>query len=109
MAAEKLLIEQMTLRQRKKQRPITTAVFDTLKVARQLQDASVEVKQAEAIVLAIGQSHENAASKADIAVLKTDMALMEARLMAAFSSAINRMLMGQLVVAGLLFAALKLF
>ncbi len=48
---------------------------------------------------------ENAATEADIAKLELGMA----ELKAAFSNAINRMLMAQLVIAGLLFAALKLF
>ena len=40
---------------------------------------------------------------------KADLGLLKAELLAAFSNAINRMLIAQLAVAGLLFAALKLF
>ena len=45
----------------------------------------------------------------DTVSTKSDMELMEALMLAAFSNAINRMLIAQLAIAGLLFAALKLF
>ena len=41
--------------------------------------------------------------------VKTDMDLLKAAMLAAFSNTVNRMLLAQLAVAGLLFAALKLF
>ena len=100
---------------------MTTAVFDTLKASRNLKAAGVAEAQAEAIVTTMADAFDDtvatkadmnkleAGVKADIAAVKADMDLMEARMLAAFSNAINRMLIAQLAVAGLLFAALKLF
>ena len=100
---------------------MTTAVFDTLKASDNLKAAGIEAKQAEAIVHTMAGAFEDtvatksdldkleASVKADIAVVKADMELMEARMLAAFSNTVNRMLIAQLAVAGLLFAALKLF
>ena len=89
---------------------MTTAVFDTLKASDNLKAAGIEAKQAEAIVHTMaGAFEDTVATKSDIAAVKSDMELMEARMLAAFSNAINRMLIAQLAIAGLLFAALKLF
>ena len=65
-------------------------------------------------------SRESLATKADLAQLegrleakfaglKADFAKLEGRREAKFAAAINKMLLGQLAVAGVLFAALKLF
>ncbi len=59
----------------------------------------------KAIAAAAGTSRQDLATKADIAELKVDFAKLEAKL----AAAINKMLLGQLAAAGLLFAALKLF
>ena len=59
----------------------------------------------KAIVAVNEAGRQDLATKADIAELKVDFAKLEAKL----ASAINKMLLGQLAVAGLLFAALKLF
>lgn len=100
---------------------MTTAVFDTLKASRNLKAAGVAEAQAEAIVTTMADAFDDtvatkadmdkleAGVKVDIATVKADMELMEARILAAFSNAINRMLIAQLAIAGLLFAALKLF
>lgn len=48
--------------------------LDTLRTARDLEDAGLDRRQAEAIASAIGQADQQAATKADIAVLKTDIA-----------------------------------
>ena len=63
----------------------------------------------KAIVAATEAGRLDLATKADIAELRVDFAKLEGRLEAKFAAAINRMLLGQLAVAGLLFAALKLF
>lgn len=89
---------------------MTTAVFDTLKASRKLKAAGIDEAHAEAIVQSVAEAFEDTVStKSDIAAVKSDMELMEARMLAAFSNAINRMLIAQLAIAGLLFAALKLF
>ena len=118
---------------------MTTAVFDTLKASRNLKAAGVAESQAEAIVTTMADAFDDtvatkadmdkleasvkadiagvkadmdkleASVKADIASVRADMDLMEARMVAAFGNAINRTLIAQLAVAGLLFAALKLF
>ena len=58
----------------------------------------------QAIVAANGAARQELATKADIAELKVDFAALEAKL----AAAIDRMLLDQLAVAWLLFAALKL-
>ena len=111
---------------------MTTAVFDTLKVTRHLENAGIETRHAEAIVQSMAEAFEDtvatkadidklaastkadiakleASTKADIDTVRKNLELMEARMLAAQSNAINRMLIAQLAVAGLLFAALKLF
>ena len=77
-------------------------MFDSLEAARGLEAAGVERNHAEAMVKAIVAATE--ASRKDLAT-KADIARLEAKL----AAAINKMLLGQLAVAGLLFAALKLF
>ena len=100
---------------------MTTAVFDTLKASDNLKAAGIEAKQAEAIVHTMAGAFEDtvptksdldkleASVKSDIAAVKADMDLLKADMLAAFSNTVNRMLIAQLAVAGLLFAALKLF
>ena len=84
-------------------------MFDSLEVARELEAAGIERGHAAAMVKAVVAVNEagrqDLATKADIAELKVDFAKLEAKL----AAAINKMLLGQLAVAGLLFAALKLF
>ncbi len=96
---------------------MTTAVFDTLKAARHLEDAGIETKQAEAIVTTMAKAFDDSvATKADLADVKADLAAVKAELKqdnadlkAELATAVNRMLLAQLAIAGLLFAALKLF
>ena len=89
---------------------MTTAVFDTLKAARQLEDAGIETRQAEAIVSTMAKAFDDSvATKADLAALKADLQQVKAELKAELATAVNRMLPAQLAIAGLLFAALKLF
>ena len=111
---------------------MTTAVFDTLKASRKLKAVGIEEAHAEAIVQSMVEAFEDTvATKADLAKLeasvkadlaavradmdkletsvKADMDLLKADMLAAFSNTVNRILLAQLVVAGLLFAALKLF
>ena len=88
-------------------------MFDSLEVARELEAAGVERRHAAAMVkaiVAVNQAgRQDLATKADIAELRVDFAKLEGRLEAKLAAAINRMLLSQLAVAGLLFAALKLF
>ena len=96
---------------------MTTAVFDTLKAARHLEDAGIETRQAEAIVTTMAKAFDDSvATKADLAAVKADLGAVKAELKqdiadlkAEFATAVNRMLLAQLAIAGLLFAALKLF
>ena len=89
---------------------MTTAVFDTLKAARQLEDAGIETRQAEAIVSTMAKAFDDSvATKADLAALKADLQQVKAELKTELATAVNRMLLAQLAIAGLLFAALKLF
>ena len=64
------------------------------------------------IVVATEASREDLATKTDFARLEANFARLGAefaRLEAKFAAAINRMLLSQVAIAGLLFAALKLF
>lgn len=93
---------------------MTTAVFDTLKASRKLKAVGIEEAHAEAIVQSMAEAFEDTvATKSDLAKLeasvKSDMDLLKADMLVAFSNTVNRILLAQLVVAGLLFAALKLF
>ena len=76
--------------------------FDSLDAVRELEVAGVERNHAEAMVKTIVAARE--AGREDLAT-KADFAQLEAR----FAAAVNKMLLGQVAVAGLLFAALKLF
>lgn len=68
----------------------------------------VEHGQAEAMVrtmIAVGDAgRKDLATKADIAELKVEFARLEAK----FASAMNKMLLGQIAIAGVLFAAIAL-
>ena len=79
---------------------MATPVFDTLSAARQLEAAGIETKHAEAIVTAIRQSGESAVTKTGLEALRSDFK-------ADLSSAVNRMLLAQVAIAGLLFTAIK--
>ena len=98
--------------------------FDTLSAARSLEASGIEKQQAEAIVLAIRSSGETAATRTDLdtqtaalqgeikavaAELRGELATMTAELRGEISGAVNKMLLAQLAIAGLLFAALRIF
>ena len=103
---------------------MNTATFDTLSAARSLEAAGIESKQAEAIVGAIRSSGEASVTKTDLlastnelrgemkalaAELRGEMKAMAAELRGEISSAVNKVLLAQLAIAGLLFAAIKVF
>lgn len=56
---------------------MTTAVFDSLRAARDIEAAGLERAQAEAIADAIRQRHENSAKNADISALRGDVAVIK--------------------------------
>ena len=91
-------------------------MFDSLEAARELEAAGVERSHAAAVVKTVVAATEagrgGLATKADIAELKVDFAKLEAKfavLETRFAAAINKMVLSQIAVAGVLFAALKLF
>ena len=86
---------------------MAAAVFDALTAARQLEDAGIETRQAEAIVTTMARAFDD--SVATKAELKADIQQVKAELKTELATAVNRMLLAQLAIAGLLFAALKLF
>ena len=70
----------------------------------------------KAIAAAAGTGRQDLATKADIAELRVDFAKLEGKLEAKFAAletrfaaALNRMVLSQIAVAGVLFAALKFF
>ena len=79
-----------------------SGTFDTLAIARELQEAGFEAQQAEALVNAMSQERKD-----HVTTDKLDTAI--ARLEAALASAVNKMLLSQIAIAGALFAALRLF
>ena len=52
---------------------MVTAAFDTLTVSKELQDAGIEAKHAEAIALAVKQSQGDLATKQDLNLLRTEL------------------------------------
>ena len=64
--------------------------LDTLRTARDLEDAGLERRHAEAIASAIGQADEQAATKADIVALRSEFAALrsEFRWVFGFQSAV---------------------
>jgi len=81
---------------------MNTTSFNSLCEARSLEAVGIEAKQAEAIVQAIRSSGESA-------VTKTDLAATAAELQGEINAAVNKMLPTHVAIAGLLFAAIKLF
>ncbi len=79
-----------------------SGTFDTLATARELQAAGFEAEQAEALVNAMSQERKDyvTTDKLDASVAKLEAAL---------ATAVNKMLLSQIAIAGALFAALKLF
>ena len=85
---------------------MTTKPFDTLALARCLEAAGVANGQAQAIAAGIRDARADLVTKAD---LDAALAALESRQEAKLANAANRMLLGNIAIAGLLFAALKLF
>ena len=52
---------------------MTTYTLDTHATIKQLEDAGMDSRQAEAVVAAISRSDAELATKADLAVLKADI------------------------------------
>lgn len=52
---------------------------------------------------------DSVATKTDLAAVKADIAAVKAEIKTELATAVNRMLLAQLAIAGLLFAGLKLF
>ena len=76
--------------------------IDTLAAAKALERAGMENGHAEAVAVVVRDATADLATKADLNAL-------ESRLEAKLANSVNRMLLGNLAIAGLLFAALKLF
>lgn len=76
--------------------------FDTLTAAKNLQAAGMENGQAVAVAQVVQDATGDLVTKADLDTL-------ESRFDAKLANAINRILLGNLALAGLLFAALKLW
>ena len=87
--------------------------IDVLAAARALERAGMENGHAEAVAIVVRDATADLATKADLNALEDrlneKLASLEGRLEAKLANAINRMLLGNLAVAGLLFVALKLF
>ena len=87
--------------------------IDTLAAAQALERAGMENGQAEAVAVVVRDATDDLATKADLNALEDRLnerfAALGSRLEAKLANAVNRMLLGNMVVAGLLFAALKLF
>lgn len=83
--------------------------MDTLEAARGLEAAGFEREKAEALVrmvaAAVAAGREELATKADLAEFKTEF---KAELKAAFAAAVNKMLLSQIAVVGILLAAMVL-
>ena len=94
---------------------MNVAVMDTLEASRGLEAAGVEHGQTEAMVkmvaAATAASREDLATKADFAEIKAEFAELKtefAELKTEFATAVNRIILGQIAAAGVLFAAIAL-
>lgn len=107
------------------------ANFDTLAAARRLKAGGFDDNQIGALVKAMQISGESAATKSDLSVmdaslrreiaatraelrsmateLRGELATTKAELRADMNAMANKMLLSQLAIAGLLFAAIKTF
>lgn len=98
--------------------------MDTHAAFRELENGGFEARQAEALVRVIGRSDSELVTKADLAAHKADidsslavqkadidaaLTVLKADLKAEIAAMANKMIVGALAVAGLLFAALKLW
>lgn len=87
---------------------MNAVAFDTHEAVRGLEAAGVGHGRAEAMVrtmVAVSDAgRKDLATKADIAELKVEFARLEAK----FAAAVNRMLLSQIAVAGVLLAAMAL-
>ena len=86
--------------------------FDTLGIARGLEAAGVERRQAEAHAEALRKastaSLEYLATKADLATLRTEVAALEARLTQRLYAVVFAAVLANGLIAGALATALKL-
>ncbi len=80
--------------------------MDTLEAARGLEAAGFEHGQAEAVVKMVSAAtvagREDLTTKADFAELKAEFAELKAE----FAAAVNKMLLSQIAVVGILLAAM---
>lgn len=89
---------------------MNAAVMDTLEAARGLEAAGFDHGQAEAMVKMVSAvtavSREDLATKGDLAELKAELKAEMAEIRVEFAAAINRMLLSQIAVVGVLLAAM---
>lgn len=87
--------------------------LDTHAAVQDLTAAGFAPEQAEAIVATVARSESGLATKADVAVVKSDLAVVKSDLEAAITALEVRLVKWGigigLAIAGLLFAALRLF
>ena len=87
--------------------------MDTHAAFRELENGGFEARQAEALVSVISRSDSELVTKADMAAQKADidaaLTVLKADLKAEIAAMANKMIVGAFAVAGLLFAALKLW
>ena len=95
-------------------------VIDTAAAVRELEASGVEHSQAEAIVSVVVRAHADLATKSDIAGLESKIATMLSDVRADLITAVGetkvevanvrwQVILAVLAIAGVLFAALKLF
>ncbi len=81
---------------------MSTATFDSLQAARDLEKTGLERAQAEAIAQAIQRRSQDYATKADIAALRSEI-------VAVVEKAKNAVLLAVLAATGLIIASVGLF
>lgn len=80
--------------------------FDTLEATRNLESVGMETEHAEAVVQVVKAGARGLATKSDIAALKSDIALLEARMDAKLGALETRLTNRLYLGFGILFAAL---
>ena len=87
---------------------MSIAAFDTLSVARDLEAAGFERRQAEAVASAIGHSDERVATKADLEATKADLEAAMAQIETRLTNRLYAVVIGAVFANGLIAAALRL-
>ena len=88
---------------------MSTTLFDTLRVTKDLQSCGFDSKQSEGIVAAIETSLDSAvATKADVAAVRAEIAQLRTELKADMQAQANKIILAVIAAAAVAIGAVKL-